>query len=247
MRKIISIVSGKGGTGKTFVTCNTGVLLAGAGFKTLIVDADVNMASVELFYGFRPKATLQELVEGVADVKDVVYTGPGSVLVVPAGVALRRRVRPKEFDDAVAKIVAATETDFVLIDTPAGLDAQVITCVRMSDEYLIVANPEVPSLVDAFKVRKVIGNSGRLMGSVLNKVDRIQISKKHIQDSLGEIIATIPNDARVPATINEGIPFVVKHPDSIATKQLCRIASKITGVEVAVKEGKKFDFLRRLK
>ena len=69
--KIVAVVSGKGGVGKTFVTCNAGVILALAGFKTIVIDADVDLANIELVYGVEAKATLQDLVDGSAKPSDV--------------------------------------------------------------------------------------------------------------------------------------------------------------------------------
>ncbi|MEM2191542.1 MAG: P-loop NTPase [Archaeoglobaceae archaeon] len=244
MNKIIAIASGKGGTGKTFITCNLGVLLSMCQFRVLIVDADVNLANVELVYGFKPKCTLQDYLDGTCTVQDLVQNVLGSVYVVSAGLNLKRRIRPREFDSAIGNIVSTMDFDYVLIDAPAGLDAQVVTSIRMSDGYLLVANPEVTSIVDAHKVKKVVGDTN-LLGVVLNKVRKTSIDKRDIEEALGEIIASLPEDPNVPLSINSGIPYVVKHPKSIITKQLMKLTSRITGREVVIDSKPKFWFFRR--
>lgn len=238
MNKIITIASGKGGTGKTFITCNLGILFGLCQYKTLIVDADVNLANIELVYGFKAKNTLQDLVEGTCEVKDVVQNVFHSVYVVPAGLHLKRRIRPKEFDECVARIVSQMDFDYVLIDAPAGLDAQVVTCVKMSDCYILVANPEITSIIDAYKVKKVIGNNGKLMGVVLNKVRKTFLGKKEIESALGEILASLPEDPKVPLSINSGIPYVIKYPKSITTKQFLKLTSKLIGEEIVFENEK---------
>lgn len=240
MEKIITLVSGKGGTGKTFISCNSGVLLGLSQFKTLIVDADVNLANVELVYNIKAKFTLQDFIEGTCDVSDVLYNA-GAVTVVPAGVQLKRRIRPSEFDNAIAKIISETDFDYVLIDAPAGLDAQVVTCIKMCDEYILITNPEITSLVDAYKVKKVAGEE-KFLGIVLNKFKKTSITKKNIEESLGEIIAAIPEDPKIPQTINSGVPYVMRYPDSLTTKQLAKLVSKITGRDVVLSPKKKFEF-----
>lgn len=240
MKKIVTLASGKGGTGKTFVTCNTAILLGLSQLKPLIIDADVNLANVELVYGFKAKNTLQDLVEGSCDVEDVLHSAPGNVTVVPAGIQLKRRIKPSEFDSAVAKILSSHDFDYILIDAPAGLDAQVLTCIKMSDEYILITNPEITSLVDSHKVKKVVGSSKPLAGVVINKFKKASVDKGSISELLGEIIATIPEDPKIPETINLGVPYVLKHPNSLITKQLAKVASRITGMNI-VMSSKKFD------
>ncbi|MEM0315850.1 MAG: P-loop NTPase [Archaeoglobaceae archaeon] len=243
--KTITIASGKGGTGKTFITCNLGVLLSMCGYRVLIVDADVNLANVELVYGLKAKYTLQDFIEGTCKAEDVVQNVLGSVYVTPAGIQLKRRIRPKEFDDAVKQILSTIDFDYVLIDAPAGIDAQVVTSVRMSEGYLLVANPEITSIVDAYKVKKIMENSGTLIGVVLNKVKKTGINRREIEKVLGEIIASIPEDPKIPQSINSGIPYVVKNPNTITTKQLIRLASRVSGREIVVDARPKFWFFRR--
>lgn len=241
--KVVAVVSGKGGVGKSFVTCNTGVILSLAGYTTLVVDADVNLANVELMYGIETNATLQDLVDGVASPEDTIHEGPGGVKVVPAGVKLRRRIRASEFDMAVSKVVEAVDADFVLIDAPAGLDAQVTTCVQMSDEYLLVAVPEVTSLVDAYKVKGVADAVSRQLGVVLNRVGKIMFSKGRVESLLGPIIAAVPEDTKVGDSVDSGIPYVLRYNSGIAVNELFKVASKVAGVEIRPRKKRRFPLL----
>jgi len=241
------VVSGKGGTGKSFVTCNTAVVLAGAGFKTLIIDADTTMASVEIMYGITPKKTLQDLVAGEASPEEVVYEGPNRTLVVPAGAKLRRRVRPSELDAAVSSILEVVDPDYLLIDAAAGLDSDVVAAVMMTEYHVIVCNPEITSLADAYKVKMVLNGKSRYMGVVMNKVGKIELSKFRVLKLLGPILAAIPDDDKVRETINSGVPYVLKHPKSIVTKQIFRFASAIAGVTLEPEKEKGFGFLKKKK
>lgn len=240
--KTVAVVSGKGGTGKSFVTCNIGAILAGAKFKTLIIDADVDMASIELLYGISAKKTLQDFVNGEATVDEVVHEGSSGAYVVPAGIQLKRRIRPSEFDHAVGVIAGEYDVDVILFDAPAGVGPFVQTCIKLSDEYLLVANPEVTSIVDAYKLKKLADQNGKHLGTVLNKANNAVLSIKKVEDNIGPIIAAIPYDNKVPATINDGIPYVVRYPRSLVTKQIAKAASAIANVEIEVAAPKKFEF-----
>ncbi|NHW24113.1 MAG: P-loop NTPase [Archaeoglobales archaeon] len=248
MRRSVTVVSGKGGTGKSFVTCNTAIVLAGAGFKTLIVDADTTMASVEIIYGITPQKTLQDLVSGEAKPEEVLYSGPNGVLIVPSGARLKRRIRPSELDAAIASVLEVAAPDFLLIDAPAGLDAEVLTAVMMTEAHLVVCNPEITSLADAYKIKSVLSGRSRYLGAVLNKVGRIELSKFRIANLIGPILAAIPEDARVRDSINCGTPYVLKYPESMITKQILRVAGAIAGVDLYLKKERRWPgFLRRSK
>lgn len=248
MKKSVTVVSGKGGTGKSFVTCNAAVVLAGAGFKTLIVDADTTMASVEILYGISPEKTLQHLVAGEARPEEVVYEGPNGTLVVPAGAKLRRRIRPSELDAAISSVLEVVEPDYLLIDAAAGLDADVVTSVMMTEYHAIVCNPEITSLADAYKVKVVLNGKSRYLGAVMNKVGRMELSKFRVTGLIGPILAAIPDDSKVKESINSGVPYVLKHPESIVTKQIFKFASAIAGVELQPDgKGKRLGFLKKKK
>uniref|UniRef100_A0A7C2SDN2 CobQ/CobB/MinD/ParA nucleotide binding domain-containing protein n=1 Tax=Archaeoglobus fulgidus TaxID=2234 RepID=A0A7C2SDN2_ARCFL len=247
MKKSITVVSGKGGTGKSFVTCNTAVVLAGAGFKTLIVDADTMMASVEIMYGISPQKTLQDLVAGEASPEEVIYEGPNGVLVVPAGARLRRKIRPSELDAAIASVVEVVFPDYLLIDAAAGLDSEVVAAAMMTEAHMVVCNPEVTSLADAYKVKSALAGKSRYLGAVLNRVRKIELGKHRIAPLIGPIIATVPDDERVRDSINSGVPFVMKYPESAVTRQIFKVASAIAGADLYPEKEKKdiFGFLKK--
>jgi MinD-like ATPase involved in chromosome partitioning or flagellar assembly len=246
MKRAVAIVSGKGGTGKSFVTCNTAVILAGAGFKTLVIDADITMASVEIMYGINPRKTLQDIILGNAKAEEVIHEGPNGVLVAPAGARLKKRLRASELDSAINSIVNAVLPDFLLIDAAAGLDAEVVMAAEIAGNFLIVCNPEITSLADAYKVKSVLGSRSRFIGTVLNRIGRVRILGERISRILGPLIASIPEDPRVRETIDCGVPYVLTHRESIVTKQLFKVASAIAGVELyPEKEKGLLGFLRR--
>lgn len=84
MTRVIVVASGKGGVGKTTITANLGVALSTYGEETLVLDADVAMANLELILGMEGKSvTLHDVLSGDASIEDAIYEGPGGVKVVP--------------------------------------------------------------------------------------------------------------------------------------------------------------------
>lgn len=94
MTRVITVASGKGGVGKTTITANLGVALSTYGEETIVLDADVAMANLELILGMEGKSvTLHDVLSGEAAIEDAIYEGPGGVKVIPAGIYLKDYVK----------------------------------------------------------------------------------------------------------------------------------------------------------
>lgn len=240
---ILSVVSGKGGVGKSFVTANLGVALAKSGFKTILVDADVKLANLEILLGLEGKpTTIQHVLSGEADLKEAIYTGPGGVSVLPAGLSVENvTLDVRIFDEIVFQLVG--DYDYVIIDAPAGLDAETLIVLRVSENYLLVTNPELTALADAMKTKLVADKIDcNLKGVVVNMLGKSkgELSKQLIERALGKVIAVIPYDKKVGISISKGIPYVLYDPQSTITRQFLKLVSELTGVDVSFKvEGRR--------
>src|SRR5947208_15687594 len=81
---VIAIASGKGGVGKTNLTANLAVALAGRGLRVCVLDADLGLANLDVLYGLSPERSLRDVVRGEGGLPDVVVEGPGGVRGIPA-------------------------------------------------------------------------------------------------------------------------------------------------------------------
>jgi septum site-determining protein MinD len=132
MTRVITVASGKGGVGKT----------------TIVLDADVAMANLELILGMEGKSvTLHDVLSGAASIEDAIYEGPGGVKVVPAGISLEglRKVKMERLESALEILVE--NTDILLIDAPAGLEKDALAAIAAAQEMILVTTPEVPSVM----------------------------------------------------------------------------------------------------
>ncbi len=234
--RIIAIASGKGGVGKTAVTANLGVALGMLGKKTLLIDADVQMANLGLMLGMEHRPiTLQDVLMGNAEPIDAVYNVRENVRFVPSGLSLEKMMRVDE--ERMVEVIGrlATGNDFVLIDCPPGIGQDALAALHSAKETLIITMAEPVSVADAMKLaifaERRLGLT--ITGAVVNmykgmrhemRADEIQ---KLIQTS---VLAVIPEDPLLRKSSIEGVPVVVKHPDAPSSLVITGLAARLAGV-----------------
>ncbi|MDY6764328.1 MAG: cell division ATPase MinD, partial [Halobacteria archaeon] len=202
MAKVFTIASGKGGTGKTTTTINLGTALAQRGKKTTILDADLGMANLGLLLGLEEEpVTLHDVLSGDQRIKNAVYDGPEGLQVVPAGLTLEgfQKSDPAKLQEALTYIVENTE--YLLIDAPAGLSKDSVIPLAVADEVLLVVNPELSSMADGLKTKimaeKVGSNVGGIIltraGSESNDID-----VERVENLLeAKVLVRVPEDPEV--------------------------------------------------
>jgi len=232
MVRIITLSSGKGGTGKTLVTANLGVALAQLGKKTLVLDADVTMANLGLVFGIEERKTnLHEVLSGGGAMKNLVYNGPAGLKIVPCGMSLDgiRRAKLERLKNVVTKL--ASGVDIMLIDSASGLDHDAITALSVAQEVILVVTPNFTAVAEATKIKVVAERlSVKPVGVVINRAtgERTDLSRNEIVAVLDlPVLGIIPEDAEVRRAAALGEPVVTRSPKSPATKAFKELASKI--------------------
>ena len=236
MTRVICVASGKGGVGKTTMTANLGVALSTYGERTIVLDADVAMANLELILGMEGKSiTLHDVLSGEAPIEDAIYEGPGGVKVVPAGISLEglRKIRLDRLEDALEVLVE--DTDILLIDAPAGLEKDALAAIAAAQEMILVTTPEVPSISDALKTKIIASKLGvDIIGVVINREqhDRTFLTLNEIETILEvPVIAVIPDDPEVSRAAAYGEPIIVKNPKSPTSNAIMQLAADMIGEE----------------
>jgi len=241
MGEIIAIVSGKGGVGKTTLTGNLGIALAELGYSVLLIDADLAMANLSLLMGLKtPPITIHDVLLGSAPANDAIYDGPKGVKIIPAGLSISFYTRVD-----VERLVAITKDlqkkfDFILIDSPAGIEKNVIAAMSASSQILLITEPTAPSVADAFKAKIVAQRlNQRVLGVIVNKYSNTkgEISENEIMKML-----ELPSYGRIPYSddIRESFllkkikPLLVHNPNCVAANAFRAVARKLTGKEIDV-------------
>ncbi len=155
----VAIASGKGGTGKSFLATNLGVLLHQAGRRVCIVDCDFGLACDHLLLGVSPRLTLQDYVSGRANMADLTIDTPAGPRLVPGAQGVRRMASLT--DAELLRLAhglgeAAADHDVMILDVGAGISPQTMLTMLAADHLVLVTEPEIAALTDAYAVIKCI-------------------------------------------------------------------------------------------
>lgn len=157
--RVICITSGKGGVGKSNLTTNLAYALARQGKKVLVLDADLNLANVDILLGLTPKYNLHHMFTGEKSLKEVMIKGPGGILILPGSSGIMELANLTE----AQKLYFLSEMeelnqqlDIMLIDTAAGINANVVYFNLAAQERIVLLTPEPTSLTDAYALIKVL-------------------------------------------------------------------------------------------
>jgi len=249
MTRIICLASGKGGVGKTTLTANLAAALASFKKSVVAIDGNTTTSNLGLHLGIPlyPK-TLQDVIKGKASVKEVIYHHQAGFKIIPADISLHKIMTPRthELVDVFYKLVGGS--DFVLIDSAAGLGQEALAAVEAADEMITVTNPEMPSMIDALKISKLAERmETRNIGVIVNRVrgSRHELSVKDIRNFLDvQLLGHIPEDHKVHEAIAKSQPVVTYAPRSPAAQQVMAIAATLAGKKYTPRKQGMFGWLR---
>jgi septum site-determining protein MinD len=242
--KIYTITSGKGGTGKSMFAVNLAAALAGLAKKTLLIDADLGMANIGLMLGLENnKITLHEVLADEANVTDTLCDGPNGLKILPCGISLQgfKKADPSKLKDVISEM--APNFEFIIIDTPTGMNHITATCIELCNEVLLVLTPEMTAIADGSKIKTIAALLGKeVTGMVLNRTMPVHDEpyREKLAKSLDmKILEVLPEDVSVPNSITGKSPVVTKYPYSEISIAMNRLGAALCGIKIPeLEEGK---------
>ena len=252
MARVISIVSGKGGVGKTTLGLNIGASLAKHfNKKVTLVDCNVTTSHVGLYLGmYYCPITLNKVLRGEYKISDAVNEHYSGMKVVPASLSLTdlEGVDVTEIRNNIKDLL--DDNDIVLLDGSPGLGREGIATMRASDEVLYVTNPYIPFVMDIVRCQEIAKEIGvKPLGIVVNMSNNknYEMSDREIEELTKlPVIAKIPHDKNVHKSLTLKMPVVLYKPYSAASKEIVNLSSKLAG-EVYRTEGRMKRILRKLR
>lgn len=233
MEKIIAVVSGKGGVGKTTFVANVGTALTEMTGNVVVVDTDLTTSNLGLQLGFYQfPLGLQDALEGSIGINNAIYTHPSGLKLVPASISLNYLNRvPSPYR---LKSVLSDLAGLVMIDSPPGLRDDALFVLRSADDIVVVTNPEIPAVTDALKVIKVSRELGKEpLGIIVNRVKHSYELRQDEIESMCDapVIGKIPEDDNIKRSMFEKTPVVSYRPYSPAAVAYRKIAASLVGKE----------------
>lgn len=157
--KVISVTSGKGGVGKTSLVVNLASALTKRNKRVVILDADLGLANVDVFFGIAPDFNIKHVLMGQKKLKEIMVKGPHGIRIIPAssGIEELARLTPEQKLTLLAEF-EELETDFdvMIIDTATGISSDVAYFNTAAQHTLVILCPEPASLTDAYALIKLL-------------------------------------------------------------------------------------------
>lgn len=240
MGEIIAVVSGKGGTGKTTFTSNTGLALAALGKKVLCFDCDITLRNLDLALGLSDSALMDftDVLTGRSTLEDAVVAHPRypSLHLLAAPLLFQElHIDSGEISKLMAKI--RESYDFCLVDAPAGLGQGFRIATQDADQVVVVTTSDVTALRDAQRtVMELDRFPTDKVHLVVGRVSKKLMKQMHatIDDAIDAaglpLLGVVPEDSDVPKYLNRGAPL--RDNNYYAAHAYDNIAKRITGRKV---------------
>ena len=244
--RVLTITSGKGGVGKTTTTANLGTALAMQGKKVAVVDSDIGLRNLDAVLGLENRIVydLVDVVEGQCRLRQALIKDkrlPELYLLPAAQTRDKNAINSIQMEQLCEQL--RQDFDFVLIDSPAGIEQGFRNAIVGADEIIIVANPEMASVRDADRIIGLVEAAGkpeprlilnRLRAEMVKRGDMMDVAD--VLEVLGiDLVGIVPEDEMIIVAINKGEPIVYEKRSRAGSAYL-NAAQRIIGKEVPLEE-----------
>lgn len=241
--RVISVTSGKGGVGKTNVVANLALALTQSDKKVLILDADLGLGNMDVLLGLNHRYSIQHVLTGEKRLEEIIMEAPGGFQVLPAASGIQELT---ELDQSQRLFLLdeldslQDRFDMLLIDTGAGISANVMYFNFAAMEKVVVVTNEPTSLTDAYALIKVLTTKYQqktfriLINQARNaaEADRIfrqlsQVVDKFLGSPSIDYLGWIPYDEHIPQAVRQQQAVLAVYPDADASKSFLRVTENL--------------------
>jgi len=243
MTRVIVITSGKGGVGKSTTTSNIGMSLARLGYSTLLIDADVGLRNLDLLLGLENRIiyTALDVLNGNCRLEQALIKDKRQPKLDFFPLSSNRgemSITAEQVMEFIKRV--KVDYEYILIDSPAGIDKGFQTSIEAATEAIVVVTPEVPSIRDADRVigillakniKKISLIINRIRPSMVETDDMMSI--EDVTNILGiSLIGVIPDSEKIIVASNRGEPIVLGEKTCLPGKAFDNTTRRLVGEKV---------------
>jgi septum site-determining protein MinD len=225
---VVTITSGKGGVGKTTCSANIGCALALLQKKVVVIDGDIGLRNLDIVMGLENRIVYDsvDFIEGRCRLRQALIRdkrAPELYLLPTAQTRDKSAVNPEQMMMLCDEL--RKDFDFIIIDSPAGIEQGFHTCLAPSNRVLIVTNPEVSSVRDADRVIGLVESQEKGPAQLI--INRMMLTRVKRQEMLSmediievlstEVIGVVPEDEAILMSTNKGMPVALNGKSPAAT------------------------------
>jgi septum site-determining protein MinD len=247
MAKVLVVTSGKGGVGKTTSTAALGAALASAGKNVVLIDFDVGLRNLDLVMGAERRVVydLINVVQGDAKLAQALIRDKRvpTLSLLPAS---QTRDKDALSDEGVSRVIAELKEkfDWVICDSPAGIERGATLAMRHADVAIVVTNPEVSSVRDSDRIIGLLDSKTERAEKgdrvekhlLLTRFDAVRAGRGemlNVEDVLEilsiPLLGIIPESSEVLRASNLGSPITLNNPASAAARAYFDAAKRLNG------------------
>ncbi len=239
---VVTITSGKGGVGKTTATANISAALASAGQKVVCIDADIGLRNLDVVLGLENRIVydLVDVIEGRCRLRQALIRDkrlPELYLIPAAQTRDKSAVSPSDMIRLVDEL--RPEFDWILVDSPAGIERGFRNAIAPANRVLVVTNPEVSAVRDADRIIGMVEAEEKGPAQlIINRIKPGMVKRKEmlsVDDVLEllaiELIGLVPDDDHVITSTNVGLPIVMDAKNK-AGQAFREIAQRLMGKDI---------------
>jgi septum site-determining protein MinD len=252
MKRIIVISSGKGGVGKTTTAINLGAAINHFGGDVLIIDGNLSTPNVGVYLNSpEVPVSLNHVLRKKYQAYEAVYEHESGMKIMPSSLSIKelKKIRPeklKHFKDDFKQI-----SDYIILDSAAGLGNEASSAMELADDLIIVTNPDIIAITDALKTIKLAEQKNKkVLGVIVTRVKKhkTELQPSNVKDLLEvPILGMIPEDISIVKALNQKNPVVHVYPKSNSARAYKEIAAKILDVPYNSNQDKEIFFMKWFK
>jgi flagellar biosynthesis protein FlhG len=242
---VISFTSGKGGTGKTFISLNIAYQLSKLNKKILVVDFDLNFSNIQIMLNAIPSKTLYDFFTSQSMLDELIYNyGKNLDCIFGYSGFEQKRIVDNGIRYFWNQLISiAKKYDYILIDTSSGANENVLEILSLSDYNIVVANPEPTATLDAYAIIKLINISKteNIVKVIINKYfkeedalfafNNLTKALKHFLEKEVSLLGYIPFDKEITRSIMDQELYLEKHTSGHVVNRILSITEELINIK----------------